>query len=245
MYYHALRCGNCNNLVDLAFQRVGDFTPRTPEEIKALSEPNVSRDSMQMSVHMLNDDDLVEGFAHSQCPRCYHPALIIYQCSRIAQKSLSDMVGREDRGYLFGGSSRITIKAIYPTPKTAEQSALWPESLRQQFADAQDILAEGRSPSIVLATCRTVLELALKELTPENERQALYKCIESLHRVGRITSPIKDWAHEIRLDGNVATHEGQGDTKAALEYVEFLKMFLNMTFSLPARIEQKRTSANN
>lgn len=46
--------------------------------------------------------------------------------------------------------------------------------------------------------------------------------------------PIKDWAHEIRLDGNAAAHNGIGGKSAADEYVEFLKMFLNMAFSLPA-----------
>ncbi len=243
MYYHALKCGNCNNLVDFDFRRVGDFTPRTPEQIKALSETNRPRRNLRISVQSVDDDNIVNGFAHSQCPRCYHPALIVYECTRVTHKSLGEMAGKEDRGVIVGGPSHITIKAIYPTPKTAEQNVLWPESLRQQFADAQDILAEGRSSSIVLTTCRTVLELALKELDPEDVGSKLFKRIDNLHAKGAITTPIKDWAHAIRLDGNAATHAGEGDRAVAAEYVEFLKMFLNMTFSLPARIEQKRNDA--
>ncbi|WP_432449039.1 DUF4145 domain-containing protein [Aliiroseovarius marinus] len=240
MYYHALKCGNCNHLVDFDFRRVGDFTPRTPEQIKELSETNRPRRDLGISVRTLEDKDIVQGFAQSQCPRCYHPTLIVYECTRLAHKALSEMADEEDKGFIIGGPSRITIKAIYPTPETAEQNPFWPETLRQQFADAQDILAEGRSPSIVLATCRTVLELALKELDPQDLKSPLFNRIEKLHSSGRITTPIKDWAHDVRLDGNNATHDGTGDRAAAAEYVEFLKMFLNMTFSLPARIEEKR-----
>lgn len=243
MYHHALKCGNCNNLVDFDFRRVGDFTPRTPEQIKALAETNRPRRDFGVQVRTTHNDDIVQGFAHSQCPRCYHPALIVYECTRVAHQSLGEMANEEDKGFIIGGASRVTIKAVYPMPRTAEQSSLWPETLRQQFADAQDILAEGRSPSIVLATCRTVLEVALKELDPNDKGSSLYKRIENLHMAGHITTPVKDWAHEIRLDGNAATHDGKGDKNAAMEYVEFLKMFLNMTFSLPARIEQKRNEA--
>ena len=123
------------------------------------------------------------------------------------------------------------------------QDPMWPETLRRQFSDAQEILAQDRSPVIVLATCRSVLELALKELAPTDQGSSLYQRIENLHSNGEITTAIKDWAHAVRLDGNAATHAGEGDKAAATEYVEFLKMFFNMTFSLPARIEQKRNDA--
>ena len=151
------------------------------------------------------------------------------------------MASDENKGFIIGGASRITVKAIHPTPQEPMQDPMWPDELRRAFADAQTMLAQKMSPSIILSTCGTVLELAAKKLD-DDEKVAKLKLqprIDHLHQAGYITSPIKDWAHTMRQVRNGAAHAAEGTEEEAAEYVEFLKMFLNMTFSLPARIEQK------
>lgn len=237
MFSVDLKCGHCNHLVDFVFDFTAEHTVRTPEEIKALGQPQ-SRHT-HLSVRTLNEDDIVSASAASSCPRCYSPALIVYECKRITQEGIGSIVRKKTEGNIIGGARSITVTDYYPKPKEADQSPDWPESLRKIFADTQDMLVEGKSPSIIVATARSVLELALKELTGLPDL-TLYKRIEHLHDTGVITTPIKDWAHSIRLDGNAGTHSGVGEEQEAKEYVEFLKLFLDMTFSLPKRIEAKR-----
>lgn len=239
MFHVPLKCGNCANLVDFEFRHIVDYTARTPDEIKLLGQPRNA--SMGLSMRMLNDTDRITGSAHTHCPRCFHPSLVLYECTRATHEGISRIIQNRE-GNLMGGPGAVSIKAYYPTPKTADQSPFWPESLRRIFADAQDMLAEGKSPSIVLATARSVLELALKEIDDE-PKLTLYQRIEQLHAKGIITSPVKDWAHDIRLDGNAGTHSGSGDQASAAEYIEFLKLFLDMSFSLPERIKEKRNPA--
>jgi hypothetical protein len=241
MFSVALKCGNCRNLVDFIFDYVSDHSLRTPEQIKALVETGGQRRS-SISMTVLKDKDVVNGSAHSHCPRCAHPALIVYECERITHQGITQIIKAGD-GFIMGGSASVSVTSYYPTPATAEQNPLWPESLRRIFADAQDMLSEGKSPAIILATARSVLELALKELDSD-PKPTLYQRIERLHQTGVITSPVKDWAHDIRLEGNAGTHSGKGDEAAAAEYVDFLKLFLDMTFVLPERIKEKRTAAS-
>jgi hypothetical protein len=101
------------------------------------------------------------------------------------------------------------------------------------------MLNQGITPSIITGVCRTVLDVVTKKLGAK-ESDTLFKRIEFLRDNSTITQPIRDWAHELRLDGNAATHDAVGDANEAREYVEFLRMFLNMAFTLPARIEARR-----
>lgn len=240
MFNVTLKCGNCGHLVDFEFRHVVDHTERTPEQIKDLGEPRISHPSLSMRA--LHDQDRVTASAHTHCPRCRYPTLIVYECSRVAHESIAKII-RAGEGNLLGGSSVVSVKSYYPMPPRAEQSPFWPASLREIFADAQDMLVEGKTPSIILSTARSVLEIALRELDGSEQKEALFRRIERLHEAGVITSPIKDWAHEIRLDGNASVHDGVGDRKRAAEYIEFLKLFLDMAFTLPRRIQERRQNA--
>src|SRR5690606_35788775 len=129
----------------------------------------------------------------------------------------------------LGGSSLVNVLEVHPKPREPQTNPHWPAEITRQFSEAQRFVSQKVTPSIIISVCRTVLDVATKRLgAPESE--TLYKRIEFLASQGTITSPIKDWAHELRLDGNSATHDAIGDEQQASEYVEFLKMLLNMTF---------------
>lgn len=240
MFAKTLNCGNCGHLVDFSFQNIIDFRHLTPEELHKIRNPNSAprRIDTGPTVNHVHVKDRVTGASFSQCPRCNFPSMILFETTQGALNALKIMDRR-------GSDASLKIQTFevlkqYPPDLKPNEDPLWPDSIRRKFSDAQRMHTQGISPSIVLTTCGTVLELALKELDPSSGRKKLYKRIENLHEDGVITSPIKDWAHGIRLDRNNAVHDGEGDEKDAAEYIEFLKMFFTMAFSLPARIAVKR-----
>lgn len=240
MFTKTLNCGNCGHLVDFPFQNITDFRRLTPEELQKIRIPNQQGHSLndKLSFRHVHATDKVTAASWSQCPRCNYPTMIIFETTSDALNSLQIVDRRNDSVGL-----RIPILDVlkqYPPEQKPSADPLWPDSIRRNFSDAQKMHTQGISPSIVLTTCGTVLELALKELDPSQDRKNLYQRIECLHKSGVITSPIKDWAHDLRLDRNNAVHDGEGEAKDATEYIEFLKIFFNMAFSLPARIAQKR-----
>lgn len=242
LFTQTLNCGNCGQLVDFEFRHVVDFRNLTPDQIREIGLPKKHRQiNTGPGVQFVKPKDRATGASFTQCPRCNYPTMILFETNLEALESLQRVDNRQT-----GVGVKMQVFAVleqYPSAKEPEQDPIWPDSIRRKFADAQNMLTQRFSPSIVLTTCGTVLELALKELDQSDERKNLYKRIENLHANGTITSPIKDWAHSIRLDRNDAVHDGEGDEKDAAEYIEFLKMLFNMAFSLPARITEKRGHA--
>jgi len=69
----------------------------------------------------------------------------------------------------------------------------------------------------------------------------LFKDIETLAKHHIVTPELAEWAHEIRDDGNEATHDFDIDydeTKAN-QIVNFAEMFLTYTFTMPAMLHAK------
>ncbi|MGV1939541.1 DUF4145 domain-containing protein [Agrobacterium sp. 22-211-1] len=232
-------CGRCNELVDFHFKALFDHTQRTPEEVKKLRD--LDRQSpmrRQLHVQVLSDGDLLSASALCHCPRCNGPALIVFKAERATYESIKNLITKGD-GAILGGFKSITVEEVHPAPARPDADPHWPEEITRQFVDAQNMLNQGITPSIITGVCRTVLDVVTKKLGAK-ESDTLFKRIEFLRDSSVITQPISDWAHALRLDGNAATHDAVGDANEAREYIEFLRMFLNMAFALPARIEAKR-----
>ncbi len=198
MFEQPHQCGVCHQSARFPFFSVGRYRGKAGEE----------RLNDEVGLDGRTPDEMtVRGFGLSHCPHCGTPTLFLFKVKHKHIKTISDNIGKP--GIIMAQDTFLSDVLSYPEIDKAEQDPLWPDSLRRQFADAQDILAQDRSPSIVLATCRSVLELALKELDPKDVGSSLFKRIEKLHQDGTITTPIKDWAHAVRLDGNAATHAGE------------------------------------
>ncbi len=87
---------------------------------------------------------------------------------------------------------------------------------------------------------RKVLEIAVKTLNPSGSGK-LYKRIEQLYDLGKITDDLKDWAHIIRDDGNEAAHEEEPvSPEFADELFFFVKLFLMYTFTMPGMVQEKK-----
>jgi hypothetical protein len=98
------------------------------------------------------------------------------------------------------------------------------------------MLAVGISPSVILSTSRTILDLTTKKL--KGDGKTIFDRIKDLRSQGVITEPIAEWAHRLRQFGNDATHDGKGTREQAAELVAFIRFFLRATYELSAEIKE-------
>ncbi len=169
------------------------------------------------------------------CCKCKEPALIEAKVFRNEWEIFRTHV--EDRELYR--IRNFQIIRVFPNPKKPYSHPSIPEKIRELFADVQELLRQRRNPALIIGACRSILDVATKELGAKEG--SLYERIEELYKSHVITKPLKDWAHILRRYGNKAIHEIEADYKEAEELVEFTKLFLIMTFELPARIEEKRS----
>lgn len=153
----------------------------------------------------------------------------------------SILAGLKEETTLTGGESLVEVTAAFPPQPEPDASPHWPPEIARQFKDAQNFIHDRVTPSIILGVCRTILDVVTRKLGAD-ERASLKVRIDKLSEKGVITRPLAEWAHDLRLDGNSALHEASGEEADAREYVEFLRMLLNMTFTLPARMAEKKSA---
>lgn len=131
------------------------------------------------------------------------------------------------------------VLKTYPLPPSSKAPKNLPENLESFFLQAANSLKSLNFDASSMMSRKT-LEVAVKTLDPDGTGN-LYNRIEKLENSNLITPELKDWAHIIRDDGNVAAHE---ETPVSKEFAEeiyaFAEMFLMYTFTMPNMIKEKR-----
>jgi hypothetical protein len=232
MFHVPQHCGRCGHLVDFRFRNVWQVAMRP-----IVSEPvPASRVARAIASDNLGPD--VKGAAVAFCPRCYLPSLIDFTTK---ERYLDGIIGNlaSEEG-LMGGPDLVKVTAVYPPEAKPDEDQDWPSDIAPIFRDAQKMLSQQMTPSLIISACRSVLDMATAQLLQGTPEKVLMRRIERLHADGVITKPIADWAHQIRIDGNESVHEGRGEVEDARVYVQFLKIFLNVAFSLPMAIDRKK-----
>lgn len=137
----------------------------------------------------------------------------------------------------------IRLLASYPTSDPLVPHASWPPKIAALFNRAREMAQKGDLPFFIFGACRTTLDVVTRQLGATTGN--LKDRIDQLRAKGIITEHLAAWAHEIRLDGNEALHEGDiGDPDApeqAKKYVAFLELLLHVTFELPETIKKAKT----
>jgi uncharacterized protein DUF4145 len=65
--------------------------------------------------------------------------------------------------------------------------------------------------------------------------------IDAVASRGLITPDLKDWAHQIRLAGNEATHDhAPYSEEEASELLDFTELYLTYVYTLPKRLELRK-----
>ena len=97
---------------------------------------------------------------------------------------------------------------------------------------------------------RRVLQRATSSLAPKGtdfRNMRLVARIDALEEKRSITPAMKAWAHNIRVEGNDATHEEDEEfsEQRARGMKDFTELFLIYAFTLPARIEASNKASGS
>lgn len=215
-----------------------------------------------MSEIILKDQDMADFNQKLQCPYCRTESvlfsgngyirtkagtLVMLTCGYCGEAVISKLTPDSEEYMAFSGDSGpydlddtstpvLSVRTI-PEPETVVAPADCPNRIANAYKQAVVNLAQGHYETCVLL-CGRALDLATKEMDPTWK---LEKRLKKLSADNRITANMADWAHEIRLDRNVAAHEEHDFSKeSAEEILGFTEAFLNYVYTLPALIERRR-----
>lgn len=180
-----------------------------------------------------NNGALWNGFAN--CPACSLPvaARFVFRAV-VGFDSLSGNVLGEEY------SNLLVSFSLYPAPPEVTAPDHLPENVAKAYTDAEKARLAGLyTPAC--ATYRRVMELAMKQFSPDVEAWKLEQRIRTLHTNGLITQSLFDWANQLRLDGNEAIHgDAEADKELADQMQGLTEMLLIYLYTMPQRIAAMR-----
>ena len=139
---------------------------------------------------------------------------------------------------------RFSVKDFYPQVEQPDVPKHLPEQVAKKFREGCQIL--NTSPDASVGMFRKALELGLKDLSTGINAWQLEKRINAMADKGLLTKELKDWAHELRLDGNDAMHEKEETTKdEAIQTRELTRYVLTYLYTLPSEVAAKRAKIQN
>ena len=146
----------------------------------------------------------------------------------------------------FGYGNGLHQFRVLPWPLKIERHPQdWPEAVGRYWLQAKRSL-NGENWDAAVLTARSSLQAALRDQGAKG--RSLKEEIEDLAAKAVLPPVMKDWSHEIRQLGNKSAHPGQADdppnAQQARDLVNFLDLFLELTYSLPHRIAQFRQRHN-
>jgi hypothetical protein len=168
------------------------------------------------------------GFA--LCSGCHRPI-----CMEIASHNRTHPL--QYKGDLNGSQNFIVLK-VYPTLEETKVPEHVPKTVASPFVQAVETRVAGHYDAAG-AMYRKSLDVGLKAIDPEL-KGTLYARIETLASQNKLTPSLKEWAHEIRLDGNDASHDEKALSKTeADEMHAFTQLVLTYLFTLPEMVRLK------
>jgi len=151
----------------------------------------------------------------------------------------------------------FVLEAVYPFGQAKDDvDENVPPSIRADFAEALRCHFIKAYKGCVVMCRRAVQASALKLGAPKKKK--LDDQIDWLFEQGKITEPLKEFAHEVRLTGNIGAHpdkdsgqqpEGEDSEtdnledvtpKDAEDIVEFTKEYLHHVYVMPAKLKARR-----
>lgn len=137
--------------------------------------------------------------------------------------------------------ARYDVLSIEPKAQPIDIPEHLPPTVAKAFKEGCDIIK--MAPNSACAAFRRALELALKDLSPDIDAWKLEKRIDRMAAEGKLTPALKDWAHQLRLDGNVAVHEDEATIEEAKQIESLTRFVLLYLFTLPESVRLARPSA--
>ncbi|WP_369326523.1 DUF4145 domain-containing protein [Alcaligenes nematophilus] len=132
------------------------------------------------------------------------------------------------------------VLRVEPPPLNHVAPPCTPENVAAYYVEALDGLHRQKWTSAA-SLLRKCLEVSLKAYSPEIEAWKLEKRIDKLASENKVTPALKDWAHELRLDGNEALHGDQpADEELATRMERLTYFLLTYLYTLPAQVAAAR-----
>lgn len=147
----------------------------------------------------------------------------------------TDMVTKSING------AKFHVLSIEPKAQPIDIPKHLPATVAKAFKEGCDIIK--MAPNSACAAFRRALELALKDLSPDIDAWKLEKRIDRMAAEGKLTPALKEWAHQLRLDGNVAVHEDDATLDEAKQIESLTRFVLMYLFTLPESVRLARPSA--
>lgn len=223
-----IECGHCFQIVDVVLQGEQKSIQRL------VHDPVSGRDQ---TVHGFRADvgfEQQERAAIAFCPLCLQPSLLAYKRSptkdSVIQKAAES-----------GGSARLVTVDIltdfrqFPPPRDRKINPNWPEKVARAWDDTMRSHDAGVSPPSVATSIGSCLQTACRALNAKGKN--LVDEIVDLRLTGHITEGMAVWATKIRLLRNAGTHDYEADATEVEEAIEFMRMFLHLTFTLGVEIQ--------
>lgn len=171
--------------------------------------------------------------AIGHCGNCKEPVIASLQMPQNSKANLEHFQGD------LLGTRELAVRNIWPKAPAIDAPQHLPEKIARAFVEA----ATARRVQLWNAACssyRRCLELTLKQFAPDVAAPTLVKRIDKLAADHRITPDLKDWAHELRLDGNEAVHGDEEATQEITDQMHHLTYFLlTYLYTLPKQVEDE------
>ena len=190
-----------------------------------------------------------------QCPHCHHPT-VFTQVTSVHAEEISAEFQRLAVGMLCQGclkhilaiamktrhrsvASTLAYLEHYPlgVPDDSVHSAV-PISIAADFSEALRCFFI-RSYKACVAMCRRSVEASCHDLGAKGNN--LKERIDNLAATGRITEPLKDMAHKVRLTANEELHGKPEDLDMFTEpeaegIVEFVREYFHHVYVMPEKL---------
>lgn len=192
--------------------------------------------------HRIPDKHSLQRRAYfALCGQCHFPVSGVVSTDRGNGGSKIEEFSGNLRDY--GWSVPIPL----PKPEPVNVPELLDEEVASLFQQARTLFKQPvyvNDKPVFDAACamyRKTMERALKNVDTGEPAWKLEKEIDKLEKDGVITTAMRDWAHELRLDGNDTTHANvQATEEIAASMDSFCYYLLMYLFTLPRQVKAAR-----
>lgn len=179
----------------------------------------------------------------SLAPRRRKDWIVLYKCNR-CQYTWKQDYGPKEPSKCDGDPAQLGfgIVTYYPNPMPSNLPDHVPSPLERYFIQASEAF-HNKHYDASGAMSRKVVDVSTQQLLGEDSKKfsTINARINELALRNALTPDLKDWAHQIRLSGNEASHDEKPYSEDdAKELLGFAELYLTYVYSLPARLKDKR-----
>ena len=170
------------------------------------------------------------------CHKCRVGVVVRLRGTRTGRKPSACQGDPRDEGF--------EVLTVHPKRPPRDIPRHLPEEIKRDYEEAVDCLLQ-RNVTAAGTMFRKVLERTTTALAAASGKQINLKRMKLEQRINEladhqlITPAMRDWAHQIRSDGNKAAHREVVETDATLMR-HVTQLFLIYAFTLPEVVRQAR-----